>query len=109
MQDMLNSRDIVTSMCADIETMTHAASAYMESVKLNINGVSGPMADNLLKLIDRIELAVNILDTEEMISQYPEKDRNEFKNYLADLRKLIDKNKKAINATKDVAWMAANI
>lgn len=104
--ELSNAREIVKSMCDDIEVMNVAAEAYMDAVKTRIDIVTKSYENTLLKLINRIELAVDVLDDDRMISQYPVEDQEELKSYLSMIRNVLKENRKKIYETKDLHWLS---
>lgn len=99
----LSAQEIVTGLCNDLEKlsdiMNHSFSFISSDIKTHLQ-------INIARYMIRCaEKAIKELHKEEMISQYPENEREDFVMYLDELSVIVEGYKRSLNQTANYFWL----
>jgi hypothetical protein len=96
--NMKDARETVTLLCNKIEIMNTLCNMYMMTVDLQMSGSSQELEDKLNEVMDDVEEFVTGINTEEIISQYPEPDQKGLVDYLGSVINVIKGNRNYISS-----------
>ena len=106
---MKDARVVVNEICDKIDAFNMINKMYPYSSCGDGIIISDNTQHGMELLLNDIESDLELLKTDEMINQYDEYDRTEFKIWLNEITIFISSNRSLLDRSKDITWLQQNI